>query len=591
MSDFLFASRGRPPGVLRATLERYFASLPGTFAELHGRWGSLATFLPPHESHAPHDEAGTLSVLVGNPLVRLSGLPPRLLHHGNRRARIHALGAAPDGGLEAALDGHFALLSIDRSTGAGRVLTDRFAFVPVFATAAPASGLVIGTHVDAVAAAAGCDALDPVSIADFVANLCGTFPYTVYRDVRQLAAATDHRFSEHAWTGARSYWQPAEAPDPGSFTAAATHLREALLEGVAAVTADVDQGGLLLSGGEDSRAVLGAVPREVRIRAVTYAERVNREVRTARRVARAYGADFDVGYRSADHYVRHFPQVAALVGSHHGFFDVHGYNLATQLRLAAEPFVLGGLSADSLLKATYARPARGPYRSARSPGVNESLLRAVDERRNAFIEAIRSLRPGSAEEWLSLWPFAMRKHGGNVDGNRRMFRSFEAFHTTAVLDIAAAAPTAWKQERRLYRAALRPLLRRARFIPHTEYRFPYYGRLGNALLVPGLTLARTLRAAARGELRARHGSWPKWRTVALGMAEYERAVLASSTVPGLIADDAAALPALLPSWPPLRRFLLIQLGWLERHRVAQGESVLNSPVVMSSTATRPDSIT
>jgi hypothetical protein len=285
--------------------------------------------------------------------------------------------------------------------------------------------------------------------------------------------------------------------------------------------------------------------------------------------------------------VRHFPEVASLVGSQHSFIDVHGYALAAQLGLDGEPCVLGGLSADSLLKLTYWVRPDAAYRSARLPGLREDLLREADARRNGFLGELRALRPASAGEWLSLWPFAMRKHGGNVDGNRRLFRSFEAFHTNGVLDVAAAARPEWKRDRRLYRAAMRPLLARARHVPHTDYRFPYYGRLGNALLVPGLVLARALRGVLTRELRVRQRSWPKWYGVAQGVAEYERAVLEQSPVPGLIAE-AGVGSLQLAQWPALRRLVFVQLGWLLAP--ALQTSSRNSPDATSRMATRPASM-
>jgi hypothetical protein len=417
-------------------------------------------------------------------------------------------------------------------------------------------------------------------------------PWTIYRGVRQLTAAAEHGFGAHDWTSApRVYWFPEERPSFASLDAAAVALREALIEGVTAATAGAEHAALLLSGGEDSRAVLGATPAGVRMRGVTYAERENREIRTARRVAKAFGADFEAGIRSPDHYVRYFPEVSRLTGSHHGFFDVHGYGLAEQLGLGAEPCVLGGLSADSLLKLHHRQRWPGPYRSARVPGVRETLLEEVDARRNAFIEDLRQLRPHTAGEWLSLWPFAMRKHGGNVDGNRRLFRSFEAFHVTAILDLAAAAPETWKRQRRLYRAAVRPLLAPTRFLPHTAYRFPYFGPLGNALLLPGLVVGRALRQGMRREVGVRHGSWPKWRNLVDDMTAYETSALADSAVPGLISSDPRELAAAVRHWPPLRRLMLTQLGWLELQARTHRGSSRNSPDSMSSTATRPASMT
>ncbi|MFP4623976.1 MAG: asparagine synthase-related protein, partial [Gemmatimonadota bacterium] len=374
------------------------------------------------------------------------------------------------------------------------------------------------------------------------------------------------------WTGGEAYWRPRE-PDPPAgadvtLHALAARLRDALRESVVSATAESDRAAALLSGGEDSRVVLAAVPEGVDVRGVVFAEWESREVRIARRVARAHGATAARATRSPDHYATGFPAASRLTGSGHLFVDVHGLGLATDPPLGAEPVVLGGLSADSILKGGYAPEPAGRFRSKRPAGIRAELLDAVDERRNRALDRMREWRPQSAEEWVWLWPFSMRKHSGNVEGNRRVFRSWEAFHAAGVLDVAAAAPLAWKRDRRLFRTAMRPLLRRTAWIPHTEYRFPYLGPWGNALALPGLAAARGARALATGECRVRHRPWPKWRALAASdaMRAHEAALPVAGTPLAAIfdRDDPAAVAAARAEWYALRRLLLTQLAYVLR---------------------------
>lgn len=569
MSDFLFASRRRPPGELCAHLERFLAPVTASFGEFHGSWGSLAVARAAHDAPLVVEEGGWLSVLAGDPVLRSTRHGAGLVEPGPRRAELHHL-LVDNGSLawDGVLDAHFAALAVETSSGVGRVLTDAFAFVPLFhAVEAASGGLVVGTHVEAVARASGrAGDVDPVSAADLVANLTCTHPHTLYTGVWQLAPGTDRRFGGDGWADeGRVYWAPTEDSSFRRLDDAAAALREGFRDSLATACGEHPRVGLLMSGGEDSRAVLGALPSSVEAKAVTYAEWESREVRVARAASASYGAELTVGLRRATHYVDGFEAVAGMVGSGHLFVDVHGYGLHEPLGLSALPLVLGGLSSDSLLKANYHRVRCGaPVETPNVPVVRPELLREVALRRTAFRDRLAAIRPHSADEWDTLWPFSMRKHGGNLDGNRRLFRSHEAYHAMDVLRVAAAAPVGWKRHRRLFLAAMRPFLRPAWRVPHAEYRFPYFGRAGNMALFPVLALARGARALTKGEVHARHRPWPRWNVLAERAADSAGArgeALRGSPVGAIFAEtDTERISRAVDGWYALRRLMLMQLA-------------------------------
>jgi hypothetical protein len=579
MSDFLFSTRRVEPGVLRGHLERYLAPVTVRVEERHGEWGSLAVAVAHHDRAVLVEDGGWISVLVGDPVVRVPGAAAGRASVGDRRGGVHRLLCA-DGAVawDERLDGQFAALAIDTSSGSGRVVTDLFAFVPVFAAEA-ADGLVLGTHPDATAWAAGRNRdVDPVSAADLVINLTVTFPHTVFRGVEQLWPGTERGFAAAGWSGPeRTYWQPTEHNPYGTPDEAAEALRDGFAEGVRAACEGESMVGLLLSGGEDSRAVLGAVPAGVEVRAFVFGDRENREVRVARAVARAHGAGLVMGRRHPDHYARGFAEVAALVGSGQLFMDVHGWGFHESLGIRDLPVVLGGLSSDSLLKAdklgespsgSRATPAQIRAELPPTAPVRAELADAVAERRAAFRHRLAELRPESAAEWERVWPFSMRKHAANVHGNRRLFAAHEAFHCSAVVKVAAAAPAEWKTGRALFHRAMRPFFARTWHVPHSRWRFPYFGRAANLALLPGLAAFRGVRALATGELRARQGPWPKWSHVAGSRAadDLRRAhpllasPLAGVFAPGATEDDVAR--AVREGWHPLRRLVVLQAAYL-----------------------------
>lgn len=575
MSDFLFSTAPRAAGELRRALERYVGHVSVSVDERHGPWGSLAVARGPHDPpEVLVEDGGSISVLIGDPVVRIAPGPPGLSRFGGRRRAAHALlRPGPDTPWAERIDSGFAALSIDTARGGGTVVTDIGSFVPVFAARRDADGgWVAGTHLDAVARAAGRGAdVDPVSAADLLVNLTCTWPHTLYAGVEQLAPATALRFDADGKPDGepRAYWRPVETNPFASVRDAAAAVREALVEQVGAICRDVPETALLLSGGEDARAVLGAVPRDVRVRAFVYADWENREVRVARAAAEAYGATLTFGERTPDHYADGLESVAAMIGSHNNFMDVHGWGFHQRLGLRDFPVVLGGLSSDSFLKATHASDPPAPDAFPLPPAsiIRPELLEQVVARRLAFRRWLAELRPATATEWEKLWPFTQRKHSANLHGNRRMFASQEPYHANAIVALAAAVPTEWKRHRRLFHAAMKPLFRRSWTVPHAGWRFPYFGAAANLPLTAGLRITRGVRALVTGQVRARQQPWPKWRVVARSDAATARLrQYADSPLREVFTDPSpdAIIASIRGEWHPLRQLLLLQLGYLTR---------------------------
>jgi hypothetical protein len=583
MSDFVFSTRRRPEGELRAALERYVGHVSAV-DERHGQWGSLAVARAPHDPPQVVVEAGGwISVLVGDPVVRIEPEPAGLSRLGGRRFAVHTqLRGGVDAPWDSRMDSGFAALAVDTEGARGMILTDIGAFVPVFAARAAGAegGWIAGTHVDAVARAAGRAAdIDPISAADLLVNMTCTWPHTLYAGVEQLPPASAIPFladgpEGEVWT----YWRPLERNPYASVAEAGEALRAALVEHVAAVCAEVPEVALLLSGGEDARAVLGAVPEGVRVKSFVYADWENREVRVARAVAQAYGSTLTFGQRTPDHYVDGLEPVASMIGSHNLFMDVHGWGLHERLGLGAFPVVLGGLSSDSFLKAEHAPDGPAPDAFALPPAsiIRPELLEQVVARRLGFRRWLEQFRPGTATEWERLWPFTQRKHSANLHGNRRLFASQEPYHANALVTLAAAVPTEWKRHRRLFHAAMKPLFRRSWTVPHSRWRFPYFGAAANLPLTAGLRVTRGVRALLTGQVRARQQPWPKWRVVARSDAattKLQRYAAWDSPLRAVFTDPSAdaVLASIRGEWHPLRQLTLLQLSYLTRMAVDDAE--------------------
>jgi hypothetical protein len=573
MSDFLFAARRRAPGELREVLQRYLGAVAAEIREHHGAWGSLAVVRAPHDGGIVVEDERSISVLIGLPIARIEPHAPGLAARGPRRRAVHdLLASGPALAWHERLDSGFAALRVDTQRGGGMIVTDIASFVPVFF--ADDGGVVAGTHPDAVARAAGRHRdIDEVSAADLLLNFSSAFPHTLFRGVEQFPPATARSFDQSgAWMDdAHSYWRPTEDNPYASRADAAAALRDALVENLREACGELPVAGILLSGGEDARAVLGAIPPGPEVRAFVYADWENREVRVARDAARAYGAELTLGARQPDHYLDGLEAVAPLLGSGQLFMDVHGYGFHESLGLRELPIVLGGLSSDSFLKAQHAPPATAPgapFPVPVAPALRADLLQAVAERRTVFRRWLEEFRPTTAQEWEKLYPFTQRKHAGNFHGNRRLFASHEPYHSVAVVALAGAVPLRWKQGRALFHQAMKPLFAPSWHVPHARWRYPYFGRAANLPLTVGLRVARGVRAVLAGEVRARQGPWPKWRSVveSPAMTEKRRAypVTGSPIAAAFNATREEEVERAVAQWHPLQQLLLLQLSYLTR---------------------------
>lgn len=571
MSDFLFSTRQRAPGELKSALARYLGHVSVSIDERHGAWGSLAVAGAYHDpADVLVEEDGWVSVLVGEPVVHAPGEPSARSPVGGRRRVVHRWLSGPRREWERSIDSGFAALAVD-TAGGGMVLTDIASFVPVFVARMADGELVIGTHLDAVARAAGRGRdVDPVSAADLAINLTCTFPHTLYRGVEQFPPATAQGFGpDGAWREPQVYWRPLERSAYGSIGEAADALRTAVVQDVRAACEGASEAGLLLSGGEDARAVLGAVPLERTVRAFVYADWRNREVKVAQAVARAYGATCTFGARQPDHYVNGLEPVARMIGGHNNFMDVHGWGFHERLGIRDLPVVLGGLSSDSFLKAAHAPDTSADVERFDLPNaevIRPEMREAVVERRLRFRRWLAEFRPRTATEWERLWPFTQRKHSANGHGNRRLFAAHEVYHAVAVVTLAASVPQDWKHNRKLFHAAMKPLFRRSWYVPHARWRFPFFGHAANLPLSAGLRVTRGVRAVLTGQVRARQQPWPKWRTVVRSDAaeRIQRERPAWETPLREIFVDATPdeLRASVRQWQPLRELMLMQLAYL-----------------------------
>jgi asparagine synthetase B (glutamine-hydrolysing) len=355
-----------------------------------------------------------------------------------------------------------------------RLMTDRLGFRAAY-VARDGAGRVTaaGTHVEALAAFTGlAEEFDTASLGELIVHNYVTFPHTTRRGISELPPASLITVAPaEGRIDVRRLWAPAEPARDPSARAVADELEQALRHAGEDITRGSRRVAVTLSGGKDSRAVLGAMPHDRVAACLTYCTRENRETEVARRVAEAHGVPHVLVRRDPEFYARLLEEGSHLLGTEVRA-NAHGMCLLDAGLQDEYDLIVGGQLSDTLLKdhfmppAEYERlrprswrevfgglrPGSGRGRTADASVANtrgrhalEVILRddmreAVAARREARLREVREIRPRSAEEWFRFWPCSRQDDCAHSMGNSRLFAWDVLFMHTAVVDVAARIP-------------------------------------------------------------------------------------------------------------------------------------------------------
>lgn len=498
--------------------------------EFHGNWGSLAVSRNLYNGFQPLETKSHIFVVVGGPV---------LCFRDNRFLTGHD----PTTGTQAIFDrylaghmqwdedlsGPFAVLVVEKRTGRVVCVTDLLMFIPVYKYLQNGT-VMLGTHVDALANAADqANAIDPVSLADFILNDVVTYPYTAYQNIRQLHPSAVHYYKpfNHGLQEAvhNVYWLPQETDPYTNINQAAIALRNGLQGYIDRVTEGMTEVAHFISGGEDSRALAGMFSARLKRHAFVFLDSMNREGRVAKRVAKVYGSEFHAEFRDEIHYLDILPEASDLIGSGHQYVHAHSLGFHKSCRLYQYPAVFGGYLSDSLLKAQYTRKVRGKRifsfmpdlyllgetrsRPIKNQFCSVNTLKAINKRRMAHLQTVQKFRKKSSHEWFVLWPVTMRVAIPNLYSNRRLFRIYEPFMCKEAVKISSAVPTNWKLNRRLFNKSMRPLLKPSRWLLHVDGRLPYFPWWFNMPIQFGVRFRRRIGKNIE-HIKGNQGPWGDW---------------------------------------------------------------------------------
>ncbi len=529
MSDFIYSSTSKPQGELIRHIHSIYHSNAPEVTEFHGEWGSLAVSRNLYNGFQPLETQLHVFVLIGGPVLCFKD--NLFLINSNSTAGTRAIYERYIAGLmqwDEDLSGPFLVLMIDKSNGQVTIVTDLMMFIPAYHYA-QGGAVMLGTHMDAMAKAAYQTCyIDQVSLADFILNNVVTYPYTVYKNLRQLHPAAVQSF-EPLNDGLRAepptvYWSPEEMNPYVNIDQAAVALREGLRDYVTRITQGMNKVAQFISAGEDSRAIAGLLPRRLKRDGVTFLDSMNREGRIARRAAKAYKETFQAGFLGKTYYLDILPEASDLIGSGHQYVHAHSLGLYKSFDLDRYSAVFGGFLSDTLLKGHDVQKIKG-YKGFPVPQVENkkwspiyskinsahnclinSIYEKLKKRRMEHFQSIQNIRFSSYKEWFTIWPITMHSTISNLICNRRLFRSYEPFMSKQAVKIGAAVPTSWKLNRRLFHHMAKPLFKPAKYLTHTQGWMPYYPWYANFFIHGAVFTYRNL-IAKMGLVKGYQGSF------------------------------------------------------------------------------------
>lgn len=359
------------------------------------------------------------------------------------------------------LDGHFAIFVV--SPDRIYAVTDAAGSIPVYYSASGKT-LALGTRVNEVADICAAST-DPTSVYDFLIHRGVCHPYTWFSDVFVANPASLIELSSPLKQS--YYWTPSEEPRAGLkdlVAAFRTQMRQA-----AACAAD-DRVGLLMSAGEDSRAVSSFLT-QAHIRGYIFLNNKNREWTFADLVARVMGIPLTLLIRSDIDIAQHLHDRQRTIGYGYDVMQGHVFPFVDRIQ---EKTLFGGWGSDTLFKGYFLRPPRNKRFSNRGPrGYFEGpAADALRQRYQSQYEHIRPLVPAPAYEWMRIWPLSAHPHFAHFASARRFFDQRELYFHAKTYRISPSIHPRYKYSRQFFYEAKNKPLGIASWLPTSRGTIP-----------------------------------------------------------------------------------------------------------------------
>ncbi|MEI3611400.1 hypothetical protein [Pseudogracilibacillus sp. SO30301A] len=525
MSDFLYSTKKIEQKMIYKVFKNIYKNEKTNLKYYQGTWGSLAISQNTYNGFEPLETEEFITVVVGGPLLMFrdnSFITIKESNEGTKSIFNRWLNGKINWNED--FSGPFHILIINKKERTCLSVTDIMSFVPVYYFNNEKNSYIC-SHVDMLAEVSGDkENLDEISLIDFILHGVVTYPYTFYKNIKQLQPASTHKINVNKLR-TNSYWIPIEENSYSSINEAADDIRKNLIKYINKITSETTNIAQFISGGEDSRTLSGLL-KDINRDAFIYLDSMNREGKLAKRITENYNATFNLRTRTYTHYLDILPECASLVGTGSEYHHAHTYGFHKEIE--RYDAVFGGLFSDALLKGarikkhiwTIKLPFLSEIKDRSFSNSNKLKVNLFDEkqikeltlRRQEHLDFICQFRNDSAEEWFELWPSSMNRNIPNVHANRRLFKSYEPFLSNEIVKISARVNQSWKLNRKLFHKSVKPFLKPSKWIFHSNGWLPYYSWKPN-ILIHFTTWTFRQFGIRLGIIKGNQGPWTEWRSL------------------------------------------------------------------------------
>ncbi len=257
-------------------------------------------------------------------------------------------------------DGGATLFLYDSRKETLEVVTDLLGLYPVFKIEKKHS--VLSTHSDWLAEVVEEDlSLDEVSLVEQMFHSSVSPPYTFYKEMREMREASRYLFDLKKGielVEENVFWRPKIGSDY-TYKKSQESLASALKQAVELRTGNKQPKIVLLSGGADSRLILGANLSSSSTEAITLVDKKNQESDVASTIANIGCVSHEVIIRDPDHYVKTSDEVMSICGGFGSPMDNHILHLIKSNRFKKAHSLLTGCHGDYFFKSVFL-PKRRP---------------------------------------------------------------------------------------------------------------------------------------------------------------------------------------------------------------------------------------
>jgi len=412
--------------------------------------------------------------------------------------------------------GHYAIICIDKLNNKIEVVTDINSFIPIYYTFSRdnTNNIFISSHVDSLAYSSGKSILfDEVSILDFIMYSTITYPYTIYRNIYELGPSSLNTFINGDNIYSYPYWEPYENEENDNYKSSVLKLREILISNVNRICHNQNNVIILMSGGEDARAVSSIASKYTEVEGVSFLDSFNKEAKISNKIAYNIGYKWTMLKREKLHYLNNLHKSLKVISSS-GFY-YHAHSVGFQNNISSKFRVLGGYMADSWFKGYWINQNETVNNYLYNDNV-PNLLKEVYSRRNNSLNELKKYRPISWSEWVYLWPANQRRTLSHFTANRRLFQIYEPFIDAEIVKLSSSIPQEWKINRKLFHAAMKPIFKETKFIPHPKGFYPYYGKAVNNVIFTGKYIPKkfiNIFNRILNNSKRNQGSWSDWNYI------------------------------------------------------------------------------